>query len=388
MSNEPIKLEDLLNVTEGQYPDDWLEQNPLINPNEPVEPPSPEPIPPTDPEPIEPTDPTPEPTPEPSLEPEPEPGSNPFPITPEPGDDPAPEPTGDPVDNSEQIKQSFEFLKSIGYLKVDDEFEFDGSTDKFKEAVTKSYEGMHKDMFDSIWNNLDEKDRNYFNYKLKGGNDSMSSYIEKTAPIDVANLDIDSVENQRQVVKMQLQLTTKMKEGSISRIIDNLEANDELATQAEESLEILNTYKTEIQDKRLSDLDQQKRNLYDMYSTSIKESEFIPEERKNKVVAFMNNEVTRRDGVKTDFVRKLAQVSQSPEHLVQLADLLLDSYDPKVGFDFSRYSKQSSTKKIDSFQKNLDNIFKTTQSRLKSPAQSATQTKEVDWQALLNGLPD
>lgn len=375
MSNAPISLEDLITVTEGDYPYHLLDDTPIetqVENEEPIEIDA-----------LNNTIDTPEEV-ENEIEEETEELEN---ETEESEEEPEVDENAEP-ESSNQLEKVFNLLKDVGALALPEDYKFDSaSPEALKEALAENQKNMYKTMFDSIWDRLPETDRSYLTYKLKGGTEDMQTYISQFQPINYDDLDLSDVNTQREVVAKQLSLTTKMKEASIAKLIDSLEATDALASQAEDSLEELKKYSDFERNAQIKELEDIKAAKNKLYSEAVQLTD-IPEERKTKVQAFMNNEVTRADGVKTDFDRKIAAASNNPQHMAQLADLFFDSYDPVKGFDLTRYAKKRTTAKVDSFQKNLDNLFESSKTRLKSSRMPTDKSNTNDWGKFLDLLPD
>jgi len=72
--------------------------------------------------------------------------------------------------------------------------------------------------------------------------------------------------------------------------------------------------------------------------SSVEELEVDPK-RKKSVRAYMFNMSQKDDGINTDYNRTLNAIASNPLHKAQLADLLLDAYDPKKGFNLERFER-------------------------------------------------
>jgi len=380
MSNEPLSLENLISITEGDMPAEMYESIPDdqsddtstqdnipddtsgqdVNDTPPDNTP-PDDIPPQEPQTLD-----------------------------EPNPDDTEPPTGEsqetPTEN-DQIKNYYNFLKENNYLSVPEDFEFDGSPEKFQEALDQSRDNTYKEMMDALWNSLDEEGRDYVKYRLNGGK-SLSEYIKMTQADEISDLDsvsLQTVPDQKKVVKQHLKLTTKLDPSKIDKLVDQMEVSGQLTEEAQEAKESLKTYYSQRKQEILTQTDEEKRQYRKTLEQAINDNELISDDRKNKVRSFMINEVTKQDGVQTEFQRKVNQLSANPEHLAVLADILYDSYDPQKGFDLTRFEKKGGTKTVSSFQKKLENSLGHTSRKGGTPPNPSSKNN-VDWERFINVL--
>lgn len=145
-------------------------------------------------------------------------------------------------------------------------------------------------------------------------------------------------------------------------MVDKLDMAGTLAEDAEEAVSELK----DIQAAQEAALIQQQETLREQQRQQAEETrrnisqiiddyEAIQTNRKGKVKAFLFNTVTRDGTPNTDFNRVLQQISSNQEHLVQLADLLLD-YDPKKGLKLDRFVSASKSKAAQQLRDKLESL--------------------------------
>jgi len=90
---------------------------------------------------------------------------------------------------------------------------------------------------------------------------------------------------------------------------------------------------------------------------AIDESNFINKDRKGKIKAFILNPIKMgNEEPQTQFNKLVAQLSNNIEHVVQFADLIMDSYDPNKGFIFDRFAKKETSKATKTLKERLEGI--------------------------------
>lgn len=375
MAQEEISLEDLIMFQDAEAND-----IPVVVP---VDDPDPAPDPAPDPEPSPDPDPDPDPSPDPDPTPDPEPTSDPEP-DPDPTPDPAPDPDPEPGSTS-NYNQYYNHLNETGFLNLPEDFKFDGTPEKLEEAFKLSDERKQEDIKNALVNAIPPNATPLFRHLAAGG--SMQSYLEVAGPLDLDKMDVTNVSHQRKIVEQHFRETTNYDDKKIDRLVNRLVDLDALNESAQEALPELKELETERANAVALESEQAKLNAAqaasearNSLSAAIKDSSFIHAKRKPKVTAFMFNEVTRGDSTTTDYNRVLGEISSNPEHIIQLADILMN-YDGSKGFDMTQYEKRGKTKSNSSFRKSLEsNIDPKT---VLSGKGSVVPDDKVDWEALL-----
>lgn len=285
------------------------------------------------------------------------------------------------------VKAHFEFAKEQGIIEVPEDFEFDGSSESLQQAYAHTDESRKKAALAAVLGNMPEDFHSAFKYAINGG--SFSEFLNATG-FSKVNLptDISSKESQVQVIKNYYKETTNYSDDKINSMIDRLDKMEALEEEAEEAVEYLEELRSTAaeelvkqkaeQEKAAKEALKESRRLLDEAVTNL---ESIPNTRKPKVKAYLNNVVSREDGENTDFNRAIRNISVNAEHKAQLADFLHSTYDPKKGFDLSRYIKQGKSQATNDFKSSLEEKLDI-KSRM-SKGKTFTPTKEVPWSEIL-----
>jgi hypothetical protein len=118
----------------------------------------------------------------------------------------------------------------------------------------------------------------------------------------------------------------------------------------------------------------------DKLEAGIKDANFVPADRKPKLKNFMFNTVRKEDGAKSEMVRNFEAIQKNPEHLIQLADLLMD-YDKEKGIAYTRFEKKSQTTLNKGLKKALEETVNAKVASFSNAGKSTSSSKitEFDW---------
>jgi hypothetical protein len=269
----------------------------------------------------------------------------------------------------ETLKANYEFALEEGILQPNDDFEFDGTN--LEEAYAQTKYNQQSDALQKVWNAIPEDFKGALEFAISGG-DSLSEYYDLFHDQDdVTKLDLSKTENQRSVINRYLSETTKMSKELIKKKIDRWEDSGVLEEEATDILPELEQFQKVKQQKALEskkqaqiDAHQAELDRRSAIQSSISEASYITKPRKNKVKAFLFNEVKRGDAVDTQYNMVLNSIYKNPEHLAQLADFLLE-YDEKKGLQFDRFEKRGKSKAVSSFSKRLNKRTSDTKASVK-----------------------
>lgn len=296
----------------------------------------------------------------------------------------------DPADGGDPtVKAYFDFLEEYGIIQTPEDFKFDGSPEKLKEALDLTKQSLTQQVAANLWSALPENFRPLLEYGLRGGS-SLEEYLEAYSEIDYSTLDLEDVNTQRRVMADYYRQTTSHSPEKINRFITRLEESGDLRDEASEVLSELSVIqerkKAELMNKvekeRMQQAQRQKEKV-DSLVNAIESSSAIHPSRRSKLRAFFFSPVKLEDGnATTGFNYTIDAIMQNPEHQAQLADLLLE-YDPKKGFSLERFEKRVASKAAKSFQETLteklDSPIKTSAS--KTTPQSSSK---FDWNSFYN----
>ena len=218
-------------------------------------------------------------------------------------------------------------------------------------------------------------------YALSGGKD-VTKFLDAVQPkLELEKLDVTQAEDQKQILRQYYRKTTKYGEDRIEKLVDKAALTDSLYEDAAEAFEELEQIteaevkQLAIEEQRRKQEEQQKEEkLRKVYAETIDKVEFIPKERKNKVKAYLFNVQVYDDQPDTQFNRTLKLISNNPEHLVQLADVLM-SYDSKKGLTLDRIAKVESTKATKSLKDKLQAITQPTKKLLGGTPRKSSDEK-------------
>lgn len=308
-----------------------------------------DPIPPTEEPPItEPTDP---PTEEPPIE---EP-----PAEKESEDDP-----------SIQISTNyFEFLKDFNVLDLPEDFKFDGTPEALEKALTITKESALKKAEESLLSRLPDDFKPLLQYGLAEGKD-LNAYLSTfSKEVDYESAPVESLEDQRKIVYESFKLTSKYDDEKILKMIKSLEVSGDLEDAAKEAKEDLVNFQKSRRDNFVAEqkrLQEEQAAKYEEYKTSMFESiDKTPHDslRKNRLKQVLFSPIERGNVKSTEFNFNLESIFDTPEHLVQLAELIAD-YNPKIGFNFDRLKNQLKSASATEFKKNVLEKLDTTQTKV------------------------
>ena len=274
----------------------------------------------------------------------------------------------DTPDNSSQdssiYTEYFNLLQDNGMLFLDDSFEFDGTIEGLEKALSQTKNNLPNEAYKAFWERLPDEWKPALRYAIAGGTD-VAKYLQTFESKKLEDLDIEnSVEDQKEVLRTFYKKTTRYDDAKITKFIDRLQAMGDLEEEAVQALDELkaveqqerNALAEQEEAARQAALNEWKERR-DNLSNLIESSSFIEKDRKGKVKAYLFNELKHGSGeYTTQFDSTLRAISQNPEHLVQLADLLLDSYDSKKGFNLERFTQKTASKAVKNIRQRLEAI--------------------------------
>lgn len=288
----------------------------------------------------------------------------------------------DGVSDSETIelnKSYFEFLKKNNLLFVKEDFEFDGSSEKLAEAQDQTLETYKDSAFKAIMNALPEKIQNLVNYSLEGGTNYEPFLKENTG------FDISTDEGKEAAIRYFYKNTANWDDKRIDKHLSRLD-DDDLAEEATEALLEIEEY-NKVQQAELvkaqqlakQELEEKQKAFQANIRSVIDKVGYIENTRKNSIKNFMFNTIRKSDGILTDYQRTLQNIQSNPEHLAQLADLLMD-YDKEKGISYNRFERKAKTTLTRDLKTHLD---QTVADKVPSLVPGKNSKDDIDWKAFL-----
>lgn len=295
---------------------------------------------------------------------------------------------GAPLD----LKAYYNVLVEDQVLFPDEDFEFDGTTEGLVKAQEQTRKNIQAALAQDMFNKLPDDFKPLLIYGLNGGTD-IKPYLETFKTKELEDLNPENPADQRMIMKEYYKRTTKYDDAKINRMIARLEATDDLETEAVDTIEELKELDKAERERLAQEAEQQKiareqaaeANRQKIMSM-IDDIDSIPKEKKGKVKAFMFNPVKIGDEVDTNLNRTLKTIASKEEHLVQLANFLLDNYDPKEGLTLEQVSKKAKVKATKSVRDKLDSLVSNPKTKVSGKnTKSKINDPNFDWETFLKG---
>lgn len=230
-----------------------------------------------------------------------------------------------------------------------------------------------------MWNNLTPQFQELLRYGLQGGK-SVDEFMKVYSDVDYSGIDLTQEENQKYMIREYYKRSTPHTDEKIERMIQRLETLGDLQLEAEDARDYLEKAMEKEQQqfqenqKKANEeaLSKQKKEREAVVS-ALENNNNIKGRRKASVRNFLFNIVERDNVLETEFNRVLDHIFETPEHLAQLADVLVD-YDYKTGLNLTRFTKLGQTQAATNFQKSIQNRLLDVKSNLRghSPSPNAT----------------
>lgn len=282
----------------------------------------------------------------------------------------------------EGLKDYFDILKTQGVIRTPDDFEFDGTTAKFEEAITHTKEDLYNEIAEELFEKLPDDFKPLLDYALKGGT-SLQTFLSAHAPLEVSEKDLSTEEGQRKILFSYYKETSNYSDDKIKRIVARLDDPDELEEEAKATLEELAEIKEEKRTKlaeaaatEAANRQKQAEQKVNDIKKTIDTAEWLDDARRNKVKSFFLNQLKVEGKVTTGFAHTINQILSSPEHAAQLADIILE-YDPKKGISLERFEKRINTKKTQSMKTLLQ---QTIDARTGGTGKVTKPKQDFDWE--------
>lgn len=286
-----------------------------------------------------------------------------------------------PEEPNESLVNVFESLKESKALVVPEDFQFDGTAEGLSTAIESTFDSLRSSAQESLYNALDEDSRLALKYALVNKKPLYSYYQENdSANFDYDAFDLEEEADQAEIMKVYLSKTTSLTEAKINKQVDLYKNSGQLMVEAKDAYTELVAIQEEEKQKIEAELDKkQKENLKTALEIKQKRVEAInklddvEESRRKKLVAFVANDLYlngRNQAPTTEINHYIQSIARNPEHLAQLANLLVD-YDPDKGIVLDRIVAKLSTKKAEDIKNKLD-----TKSGLPKGAQTRKKVEE------------
>ena len=215
----------------------------------------------------------------------------------------------------------FEDLKEKEFLDLPEDFEFKGTEDSLKEAITLSKERMREKEKEDLVSSFQE-----FVYQ------NLDAIQNTYTGVDFENIDLTDESVQKDVVRYYLKKTTKFKDEQIEKKINQYEQFAELEEEAKANLEELKKIdveeKAEVAKQAVEYEKARKKAQKDadaLFQKTLKEMDEVSgiKVNKDKVFQSLYKPVKLEDGTVTNsFNIKLQEALTDPKKVIFLAHLL------------------------------------------------------------------
>jgi hypothetical protein len=255
----------------------------------------------------------------------------------------------DDADN--QYAAQYNYLKELGLILVEEDFQFDGTPESLEVAVEKTKQNMELAGATSIWNKLPDDFKVILEYALAGGTDIKQVQNLLVKEINYDSVDLEDEGHQEQIIRAHLKKTTKFDDRKIASFIGKLKTAGALEEEAESALNELKSLDQQekqelIQRTQQEQVERQQRLVqsYNTYVEAVNKMQGIDNRRKQQLVqaVWAPAKYGEHDNVSYfNYVHHLA--TSNPEHLAQLAQIYM-GYDPEKGFVNNQLLKQAESK--------------------------------------------
>jgi hypothetical protein len=267
----------------------------------------------------------------------------------------------EPQENQPSVLEAYyEQLGEMDFWDLPEEFEFDGTEEKFKEAYELTNERRKNLAVQEVFEALPEEFQKAVQYGLQGGR-SLQEFVGSVSDeIDYETVDTADPIMQKRLLREYFRASTKYNDNKIESFISKLEKLDSLEEEAEDAADYLKNY----HERRREELLEQQRlqaqreqeeadRIRQLEVEAIDSADYLSNKQKKAIKAQMFNVTKRNNAEATGTVHKLGSVFGNPQHKVQLA-MLLDLYDEQKGFDFSKLTQKGKNQAVNSIQRALE----------------------------------
>jgi len=292
-----------------------------------------------------------------------------------------------PENTDDSLSVMFNYLKEKQALMLPDDFQFNGSEEEFEKALEYSKQIKEQTTFNELLDALPEDYKNTILFGLQSGK-PLKEFFEYTNALSLDNVDLANKADQISLLQRYYTQVANFPQERADKLIQSLDRSGELAEAAVEYYEELKQYESARAEELIVQEQERReaeaRRAYQIRTTianAIDTTPVIPDTRKAAVKSFLFNEVAKGKEVTTNYNRVLASIQNNPEHMAQLADILMD-YDSNRGIVLDRFNNQVKSNAVKSIKQQLldakSNIKPTV-----SGTPGAPPSQNFDWDAYM-----
>lgn len=270
-------------------------------------------------------------------------------------------------------------LVENGLLKnLPEDFEFDGTFEGLQQAQLTHDKATEAAIKDAIWYNMPDDLKPVVEYGLKGGTD-INEFIEKLQEFNVPDFDISTDAGQEAVIRYVYK-RKGISENIIESSIIALDEKNQLASEAQHALDVMEREKTAYQNNKIAEatrMEQQRIKDEKLFQETAKSAILAKKEWDNNTKRLIYTTMFKKDetGV-SDAERKLSQIKNDPNSYAELVNFI-NHYDVNSNqFKLERYFKISENleKKVKTnWEKGLNSS-----TAIKSKSKAKKQKRRVD----------
>lgn len=253
-------------------------------------------------------------------------------------------------DQKEEVITKFKEAVEFGTFIVPEDFEFDGSEEKFQEAVelTKAanFEQAEKALAESI---QDPKLWDIIEHGLKGGKYANLELFNQYNQIvdNFETIDLSSEQNQRLVLEDYYKTTAPtLASSKVQKLIEEEYEDGTLEDTAKAAakwfVDTANKEKSALSQQTKAKRDQEileSQEYSKKFNQTLNTSGLSKDKKKEILNSFAEIKAPTGETM-MHWHQQLSTVQSNPEHFIELLDIL-NTYDPKVGFKFDKIKSES-----------------------------------------------
>lgn len=264
--------------------------------------------------------------------------------------------------NKQAVSALYDQLVSEGVIQVSKDFKFDGTAAGLDQALDQTFEQLSNSAKNTLIESLPAEVGLLVNYSLQTGGTIKDFMENQGVSNSLENLDIDDESNQEEVLRQFYKSTTKYSDDRIERLVSQARKSGDLSNEAQNAYRDLlnleqenkNSLEQRLEEQKQRQLEAEKKER-ETFETIIENSENIDKVRKSRLRNFVVNKSRKRgeSNHSTELKRTLTLLSQNPDHIIQLGDLLLD-YNPQKGINLERLQDKTNSKRTKDTLSRLD----------------------------------
>jgi len=265
----------------------------------------------------------------------------------------------------EIFKNGYETFKDSIFKFLPEDYKFKatekGFEDALKETEKNLFENIHNQYLSNFENN--PKAKEYLNFITEtGGKGDVDKWIKINLSDNYTEEDLENEEIQKKVIRAYYEKTGIEKDYIEEKIID-LEDFGKLDKEAKIALKYLNSSKDSenknlidgVKNQEIKEKEQYNIN-YEILNNIVKETK-IPQKRQEYIIKEILDPVELSNGKKMTMLDyRLAVIKNNPEHIIELANVLMN-YDPKKGLNIEKIiNTKENTKQTKNLRQKLESI--------------------------------